>query len=73
LLVKDFDPQKVSHALLALVNPLAFWVLAVRSLGLARLAGVPFARSAVWVFGIWAAYTGAFLGVGLAAKTAFGQ
>jgi hypothetical protein len=34
---------------------------------------VPFTRAAAWVFGIWAAYTGAFLGLGLAAKAAFGQ
>ncbi len=73
LLVKDFDPQKTSHALLALINPLTFWLLAVRSIGLARLAAVSFARAAVWVFGIWAAYTGTLLGLGLAAKTAFGQ
>jgi hypothetical protein len=73
LLVKDFDPQKPSHALLAVVNVMTFWVLAVRSAGLARLAGVPYVRAAVWVFAIWAAYTSALLGLGLAAKTAFGQ
>jgi hypothetical protein len=73
LLVKDFDPQKPSHALLAVVNVMTFWLLAVRSAGLARLAGVPYARAAVWVFAIWAAYTSALLGLGLAAKTAFGQ
>jgi len=47
--------------------------LAVRAVGLARLTKVPFTQAAAWVFGIWAAYTGAFLGLGLAAKAAFGQ
>jgi hypothetical protein len=72
LLVKDFDPQKPSHSLLAVANVMTFWLLAVRSIGLARLSGAPFLRSAAWVFGIWALYTSLLMGIGLAAKAAFG-
>lgn len=72
LLVKDFDPNNPSHSLLAVANVMTFWVLAVRSVGLARLSGAPFSRAAAWVFGIWAAYTSAIIGFGLAARAAFG-
>lgn len=71
LLVKQFDPQNTAHSLLALVNVMTFWLLAVRAIGLARLSGASFAKAAAWVFGIWAAYTGLFLGLGLLAKAAF--
>jgi hypothetical protein len=71
LLVKDFDPENTAHSLLALVNVMTFWLLAVRAVGLARLSGASFVKAALWVFGIWAAYTGFFLGLGLLAKAAF--
>jgi hypothetical protein len=71
LLVKDFDPQNPVHSLLAVVNVMTFWLLAVRSMGLARLSGVSFAKAALWVFGIWAAYTGFLIGLGALAQTAF--
>ena len=71
LLVKEFDPQNTVHSLLALANVMTFWLLAVRAVGLARLTGVSFAKAAAWVFGIWAAYTGFFVGIGLLAQTAF--
>jgi hypothetical protein len=70
LLVKDFDPQNTYHSLLSLVSVMTFWVLAVRSIGLSRLTGVSCVKAAVWVFGIWAAYTGFFLGLGAAIKLA---
>jgi hypothetical protein len=66
LLVKDFDPQKTGQALLGLVNIMTFWLLAVRAIGLARLARVSVAKAAAWVFGFWAAWTGLWIGVGLA-------
>jgi hypothetical protein len=65
LLVKNFDPQNTVHGLLALANVMTFWLLAVRASALARLAGVSYAKAAAWVFGIWAGYTGAFIGLGL--------
>jgi hypothetical protein len=71
LLVKDFDPQNTVHGLLALVNLTTFWVLALRAIGLARLSSVSFTKAALWVFGIWVAYNGFFIGLGLVAKAAF--
>ena len=71
LLVKDFDPQNTAHALLAIVNVMTFWVLAVRASGLARLSGASFTKAALWVFGIWAAYTAFNVGLGLLAKVVF--
>jgi hypothetical protein len=71
LLVQDFDPQNTVHSLLALVNVMTFWLLAVRAVGLARLSGASFTKAAVWVFGIWAAYTGFFVGLGALAQAFF--
>jgi hypothetical protein len=71
LLVKDFDPQNPVHSLLAVVNVMTFWLLAVRAIGLARLSGASLAKAALWVFGIWAAYTGFLIGLGALAQAAF--
>jgi len=71
LLVKDFDPQNPVHSLLAVVNLMTFWVLAVRAVGLARLSGASFAKAALWVFGIWAAYTGILIGLAALAQAVF--
>jgi Yip1 domain len=73
LLVKDFDPQKPSHSILAFAtNVMTFWVLAVRSIGLAKLSAAPFVRAAFWVFGIWFLLASLFLGFGIAMRVAFG-
>ena len=71
LLVKEFDPQNPVHSLLAVVNVMTFWLLAVRSIGLARLSGASFVKAALWVFGIWAAYTGFLIGLAALAQAAF--
>jgi hypothetical protein len=71
LLVKEFNPQNPAHSALAVVNVMTFWLLAVRALGLARLSGASFAKAALWVFGLWAAYTGFFIGLGALAQAAF--
>ena len=71
LAVKDFDPQNTLHGLCALVNVMLFWVLLVRSVGLARLSGASVGKAAVWVFGIWAAYTGLLMGLGAALRAIF--
>jgi hypothetical protein len=71
LLVKDFDPQNTVHGLLALVNVTTFWVLALRAIGLARISSVSFTKAALWVFGIWAAYTGFFIGLGVVMRAVF--
>jgi hypothetical protein len=71
LVVKDFDPQNPVHSLLAIVNVMTFWLLAVRAIGLARLSGASFAKAALWVFGIWAAYTGFFIGLAALLRAVF--
>jgi len=73
LLVKQFDPQNTVHSLLALVNVMTFWLLAVRGIGLARLSGVSFAKAVAWVFGVWVAYTGLLVGLAYLAKSAFSR
>jgi hypothetical protein len=70
-LAKDFDPQNTVHSLLTIVNVMTFWVLTLRAIGLARLSGTSLAKAMLWVFGIWAAYTGFFVGLGLLAKMFF--
>jgi len=72
LLVKEFDPMNTVHGLLAVVNVMTFWVLAVKAVGLAKLCGISFGKAAVWVFGIWVVVTGAFFGIGTAIRLAFG-
>jgi hypothetical protein len=71
LLVKQFDPQNTVHSLLAVVNVMTFWLLAVRGIGLARLSGASIAKAVAWVFGVWVAYTGLFVGLAFLAKSAF--
>jgi hypothetical protein len=71
LVVKDFDPQNTLHGLCALVNVMLFWALLVRSIGLARLSGASTGKAALWVFGIWIAYTGTLMGLGAALRAIF--
>ena len=73
LLVKDFDPQNLGHSLSAAVNVMTFWLLAVFSIGMARLSGVALTKAVLWVFGLWAAYTGFFLTIAALAQTALKQ
>ena len=53
LVVSDFDAQRKSHLLLGAANVFSFWLVGVLSVGLARLAGVPFLRAAWLVFAAW--------------------
>ncbi len=71
LLVRNYDPQNPVHGLLALTNVLVWWLLAVRAMGLARLAAVSFARAAAWVFGIWLLYSTSMVGLGFAMQALF--
>ena len=71
LFVKEFNPQNPVHGILAAVNLMTFWVLAVRAMGLARISGVGFGKAAAWVFGIWALFTGLMMGFGFAMQAAF--
>lgn len=72
LFVKDYDPQKTSQALLQIPNVITLWVLAVRSIGLAKLSGVRFAPAAIAVFAIWLVQTSILVGIGLAFKAVLG-
>ena len=58
LLVKDFDPQNTFHSLLTMMDVMVLWLLAVRSIGLARLSGASVGKAALWIFGIWIVITG---------------
>jgi hypothetical protein len=71
--LKDFNPQNPVHGLLSMVNVMTFWLLAVRAIGLARLSGASFAKAAVWVFGIWALFTGSMFGLGQAMQAIFSR
>jgi hypothetical protein len=72
MLVKEFDSANTTHSILAVFNLMTFWGLAVKSVGLAKLSGVSFVRSAVWVFGLWGAVTALLIGLGVAARSVFG-
>jgi hypothetical protein len=64
LLLKQFDPQNSLHSLLAILNLMTFWRLAVLSIGLARLSRVSLAKAAAWVCGLWTGWTSLMLGIG---------
>jgi len=68
LLVKGFDPQNTLHGALGTIEVFTLWILVVRAIALARLSGTSVAKAAVWVFSIWVAYTGVFIGLGAVAK-----
>lgn len=53
LLVKDFDSSRKGDLFAAAANVFSIWVVAVRSIGLAKLADVPFLRAAWVVFTFW--------------------
>ncbi|HZR21872.1 MAG TPA: YIP1 family protein [Verrucomicrobiae bacterium] len=53
LVIKDFDVTRKGHLLAAAANIFAFWVVGVRSIGLAKLAGVPYLRAAWLVVTFW--------------------
>jgi len=52
--------------LAGMVNPLIFWLLTVRAMGLARLSGVSTGRAVAWVFPIWLLTMGSFVVLGIA-------
>jgi len=68
LLVKEWNPENTVHSLLGLINIMTFWTLVVRAIALAKLTRQSFAKSAIWVFGLWVVYTGSAFGVGMAVR-----
>jgi hypothetical protein len=73
LVLSDYNPESTVHGLLAMVNVMTFWLLAVRAAGLSKLSGASFLKSAIWVFGLWAAFTGALFGFGVAMRMIFAR
>jgi hypothetical protein len=57
LMLTEFHPENPVHSLMAAINVMTLWALVVRAIGLARLSRASFLKSALWVFGLWAAYT----------------
>jgi hypothetical protein len=72
ILFKDLNPQSGTYAVLSALNVFVLWHLVVRSIGLAKLSNVSFAKAAVIVFGVWIAITGFFLGLGQLGRMAGG-
>ena len=68
LLLKNIDATQPSFMFLTVLNVFTFWILGLRSIGLARLANVSVARAAAWVFGLWIVLTGSMLGLILGAQ-----
>ncbi len=73
LLVKDWNPENKVHALLAYVNVMTFWILAVRGVAAARLSRKSFLRAAAWIFGVWITYSALFFGFGLLMQQVFSK
>lgn len=73
LLVKDYDPNNPTHAAMTAFDLMYFWLLGVRSVGLARLSGVSFGKAAAWVFGLWLGWTALKLAAGFAIRAATGN
>ena len=63
--------MSLKFGLLSLLNVTTIWLLAVRSVGLARLSGIKFLPAALWVFGIYYAWMGMIIGVSQAFKAMF--
>jgi len=53
LLVKDLDAVRKGGLVAIAANVFSIWVVGVRSIGLAKLAGVPYLRAAWAVFTFW--------------------
>ncbi len=73
LLIDIFDPRNLLHNLLTLTDVMTFWLLAVRSIGLAKLTGATFGKTAVVVFGVWLVISGLMIGFGLAMQAIFSR
>ena len=52
-IVDDFEATRKGNLMLGASNVFAFWLVGVLSVGLARLARVPFLRAAWFVFAFW--------------------
>ncbi len=73
MLVKHFDQQNPVHQILLMLDVMTFWLLAVRSIGLAKLTGASFGRAAVPVFVVWLVITGVIIGFSMAMQAIFSK
>ena len=53
LVASDFDAHRKSPLLLGVINAFSLWLVGVLTVGLSKLAGVPFLRAAWLVFATW--------------------
>ena len=53
LAAPDFEASRKSYLMLGAANVFSFWLVGVLSVGLAKLARVPFLRAAWFVFAFW--------------------
>jgi hypothetical protein len=73
LFVKHFDPRSPLHNLLTLLDVMTIWLLAVRSIGLAKLTGASFGKTATAVFVVWLVCSGLMIGFSLAMQAIFAK
>lgn len=64
LFLNEIDPTRKDHMALAVLNPFTFWMLWLLSLGMAKLAGRPVSKAAIFVFGFWIIEAALFVLVG---------
>jgi hypothetical protein len=55
------------------VNIMTFWLLAIRAVGLSKLANVSFARAAAWVFGVWFVTSALIYGISTGMQAVFSK
>jgi hypothetical protein len=65
LAINDFDATRKTHLFMGAANVFYFWLVGVMSLGLAKLAAVPFLRAAWVIFTYWVLQETFFILTGL--------
>lgn len=63
--VKGFHPENALHLVLASVNLLDLWGLAVSAIAVARLSGATLAKSFLWILGVWIPWKIVLIGLSL--------
>jgi hypothetical protein len=58
LFLERFEPASFTHQLVAAVNAVTLWYLAVLCVGVGRLTSRPFGMAAIWIIGFWAVVRG---------------
>jgi hypothetical protein len=56
LLIANFDATNKIYMLLSAIDVVSLWYVSVLSIGLSRLSGASFLKSALWGFGLWAVF-----------------